>query len=317
MERGTILVILTNSVDGTADALTTLAEEAGQRVFRWNIDLWQQYALSCDGRRWLISDPLGRSIDLSAPESLVLWRKPFLTQMSFEGLALEVDDEIQARRQMEKFLQSVVALAQAECRVRLVEPYADRRVPKLYQLHAAREIYAIPRSHFGTSAAPELPGQTIAKPLGDPGVGENHIFYTRRVDPEHLFRPFPWFLQEALVGGRDVTCVYIVGRCHFYVCDFARGMESMDWRVEINTESQSEWHKLQHPNLAEWRERTVHFMESLGLYYGRLDFILKEDTLYFLECNSNGQFGWLDDEASLELHREFLSAALRPESAVG
>jgi len=57
-------------------------------------------------------------------------------------------------------------------------------------------------------------------------------------------------------------------------------------------------------------------MQCLGLHYGRLDFILHDDILYFLECNSNGQFGWLDDKNTMALHREFLAAACDPRTTV-
>jgi len=35
-------------------------------------------------------------------------------------------------------------------------------------------------------------------------------------------------------------------------------------------------------------------MDEAGLAFGRLDFLLKGPTAYFLEVNPNGQWAWLD-----------------------
>jgi hypothetical protein len=311
------LVIFTNSVDGTSDILLDLARDCGQQVIRWNADLWQSYELCFDGHRFLIFDPAGRCIDLSASDTLLLWRKPFLDQMDFGNLRIAAADENQARSQIREWLHAVVSLAGLQGRLRLVDPHGDRRVPKLFQLQVACEYFVIPQSQFGISGPQNLPkSDVIVKPLGDPGVSDSRIFYTQRVDLTQLFRPFPWFFQEAVLGGHDVTCVYIFGSCHFFVCDFARENNSVDWRVEINTPLQSKWKPLQHSKIMEWEIATQGLMSRLGLHYGRLDFILRENELLFLECNSNGQFGWLDDADSLNLHREFFLALFSEDAAV-
>lgn len=37
------------------------------------------------------------------------------------------------------------------------------------------------------------------------------------------------------------------------------------------------------------------FLDTMGLVYGALDFVVSPDGSYaFLECNSGGQFGWLE-----------------------
>jgi hypothetical protein len=312
-----MLLIPTNSVDGTCDALVRILKETGQPFFRWNVDLWQHYETFFDGACFLFTDPTGRTVDATSTDVVLLWRKPFTDLMTFEALPLETADQALAKAQIGQWLQALTGLMKPEGRVRLVEPYADRRLPKLYQLWIAKNFFAMPRSCFSVNEQPSTFGpMMITKPLGDPSVGEQNIFYTQRIDGAQLFRPYPWFVQEALVEGRDITCVHILGHSHFYECDFLRGEEAIDWRVEINTENQSGWHPLQHPRLAEWVESVNGYMKLAGLHYGRLDFILQRDTLYFLECNSNGQFGWLDDVNTLALHREFLAAACSQSSVV-
>ena len=90
----------------------------------------------------------------------------------------------------------------------------------------------MPRSHFSVSTPPaDFGPDMITKPLGDPSVRERNILFTKRVDGRQLFRPYPWLLQEALIGGQDVTCVHIAGRSRFYVRDGARDSNAIDWRV--------------------------------------------------------------------------------------
>ena len=52
-------------------------------------------------------------------------------------------------------------------------------------------------------------------------------------------------------------------------------------------------------------------MKEFDLRYGRLDFIEENDIFYFLECNPNGQFGWLDDTKTFHLHNKFVEAFLK------
>lgn len=41
------------------------------------------------------------------------------------------------------------------------------------------------------------------------------------------------------------------------------------------------------------------YMKRFGLLYGAFDFAVTDDHWYFLECNANGQFGWLEAETGL------------------
>lgn len=311
------ILILTNSMDGTADSLISISDDFEVEIFRWNIDLWRDYDVTVSGSEFSFTDPVGRSVDVLDSRVSLVWRKPFTDLMSFDNMHLDPADQDMARKQVGQLVQSVVAVMKPESRVRLVEPYADRRLPKLYQISEAQKFFSVPPSLFSfKQKSHELGLDIVAKPLGDPSTGEGNIFFTKLVDDSALLRPYPWFLQTAIIGGTDVTCVHILGKNYFFSCDYNRNKSSIDWRVEINTESQSEWRALENPKIPEWSEAVNGYMRKVGLHYGRLDFLLKEETLWFLECNSNGQFGWLDDFEDLPLHREFMRAALSKISSI-
>lgn len=317
MNKMKTIVIFTNSIDGTSDSLISLLEEISIEYFRWNIDLWQNYDISYSEKNCYISDPVGRIVDLLNPGVFLLWRKPYTNLMDFKGLSLNQDDIHQAQSQMGQWMRAVVAMMTSQRRIRLIEPYADRRIPKLFQLYEAKRFFDVPHSVFSCSSKVEEFGpKIIAKFLGDPSLNDKKILFTKYVEEKNLFRPFPWFVQEALIGGSDVTCVHILGKNYFYECNFSRNEKNVDWRTEINSECQSSWHKLNYSGLAELNNSVNSFMKELKLHYGRLDFIRKEDGIKFLECNTNGQFGWLDDHTDLILHREFLNAVLNQESQI-
>ncbi len=49
-------------------------------------------------------------------------------------------------------------------------------------------------------------------------------------------------------------------------------------------------------------DKCVAFLGRLGLVYGAFDFVEnKEGKITFLECNTNGQFRWLEDILGLPI----------------
>jgi hypothetical protein len=206
----------------------------------------------------------------------------------------------------------------ADGRAKLIEPFADQRLPKPYQLYLANNIFDVPRSIFSThSPSDYLASEVITKMLGDPSDANGNVIYTSSVIQDELHRPFPWFLQEAFIGGTDVTCVHILGKNCLYECSFSRTETKLDWRTEINTDTQSSWRLLDIPDSHEIYKSINTYMGQSNLHYGRLDFIRLGNRIIFLECNPNGQFGWLDDASALTLHRRFLEAVLDPRSRIG
>lgn len=50
-------------------------------------------------------------------------------------------------------------------------------------------------------------------------------------------------------------------------------------------------------------EKCFAFLDDLGLRFGAFDFALTESGPVFLECNPNGQWGWIEDETGLPIAR--------------
>ncbi len=280
-------------------------------MFRFNIDQWALYELKVTSDSIILTDPVGRVIDALHPNTVLLWRKPIPHSTEFEATR---PDRTILSSQLVSIIRGIHRTLTPRQQVGLIEPESDNRLAKIYQLISAKQNFPVPEWELSIQDASISANSVITKMLGTPQLPDGRIIYTTAVDQHNLARPFPWFLQKAIPNGSDITCVFIGGECFYYKSDYKRSSESLDWRQEINTENESPWTRISSEEIGSPDEKIALLMHEWNLHYGRLDFILDADgTLWFLECNPNGQFGWLDDRATLTLHKKFLSAALNPD----
>jgi len=295
-------------LDGSSDVLVQIARKAKIEIFRYNIDLFKAYEIICTKSQFTISDPEGRVVDVRSDGYKLLWRKPFLDLLLNE----KSDTTFPILRgNLSSVLRTIIETARARGLISLVEPYADERLTKLKQLHDAAELFNVPDYVFSILENRFHQTEAITKALGGATSSDNKVLFTSKVAPSDLERPFPWFVQSAITGGKDITAVYIDGKTWFFECAYPRSEQNLDWRTEINTLGQSQWRPWKNGESIELQLRVEKLLKKWNLRYSRLDFILDNDNiLWFLECNPNGQFGWLDDE-DLNLHKAFLASSLK------
>jgi hypothetical protein len=208
------LFIPTSSTDGTCDVLVGLFKDADVPTFRWNVDLWEHYEVRINNDRCEFSDPTGRLVDLYKDDVFLLWRKPFVELAIDAEQRLSPENLAFAKSELRQILVLVDAIFRVRQRAIFIEPYADRRLPKLLQLKFASEFFDVPPFAFSVRQN-SLDDPIVIKPLGDPQVGRK-IFYTTKFSSASLLRPFPWFSQRAILGGSDITCVYLDGDVNFF-----------------------------------------------------------------------------------------------------
>lgn len=300
------LFIISNSIDSTSDVLISLCNKYNVEHFRWNIDLWQSYQITVSSTESKI-EINSRSIDILNDDYVTIWRKPFINLADI-SVPIPSTEKKFIQEQFNSWLQYLCSIFRKRNALRLVEPLGDRILPKLTQLSIAKKYFKVPEYCFSTKSSILESTEIITKPLGDPTISDGKILYTTKVKKQDLFYPYPWFTQSGIIGGSDVTCVHILGRNYFFKSEFQRSANNLDWRTEINSENQSRWVVFETIHLEILNEATNQFMNDCGLKYGRLDFILSDDELFFLECNPNGQFGWLDHPVNLSLHKSFFDA---------
>ncbi len=308
-----MLLLLTNSIDGTADVLVHLCAESRQPVFRFNIDLWLDYRFAWTPSGFAIRDPSERTVN-SEDVSACLWRRPSL-QDTPEWRGGTAEDRAATEAELHAIVREIAEWARARRRLRLIEPSAPRRVGRLAQMRVASEFFVVPDWSVGWGfrwpAGKRMVKRFVPEPLG---LRRDRYIFVRAVDTERLSPDFPWLIQDIGEGVRDATVLYVNGRCF--------GFEMRMTRAELGVE---DWRTLTDSDRDQWRpralaandqERITAYMKRLGLRFGRLDFLAGEQQLTFLEVNPNGQFGWLDDPGEWPLHRAVLDAALDPASTI-
>ena len=283
-----MLLILTNSVDSTSDEI--VRRIGAGRVFRLNIDQWRQYRLVIDRDGFEISDPSGRSIRESKVRACYLRKPTFDDPIDIPASG---SPEAWTRSEVGAVIGEIYGMCRSRGLVRLVEKGAGIRVGKLQQLRAAERFFRVPRwqYHWG-DAVRGFPERAVAKPLGADFVQDWRFFFTSEVVPAELDIGFPWFVQERIDASHDETVVYVDGTIFAFRLD--RGtISGIDWRRDIFSRA-LEWRR--QPQDGAFESAVRGFMESAGLAFGRLDFLVRNGERVFLEVNPNGQWGWLDLE---------------------
>lgn len=307
-----MLLLLSNSLDGTADVLVGLCREREAPVFRFNIDLWRSYRFAWTPDGFAIQDPTGRQLS-SAEITACLWRRPSLRDTpAWEGTT---EDRAATEAELHTLMRELADWARARGVLRLIEPSGPRRVGRLTQMRVAQSFFQVPEWTVGWGIRLP-PGRRMVKrfttePIGPDG---DRYLFVQSVDAERLSPDFPWLTQAIAPGIRDATVLYVTGRCFGFEMAATRaelGVE--DWRTRVSHQ-EDVWRPW--PLAADLAGRIDAYMARLGLKFGRLDFLTTADEPYFLEVNPNGQFGWLDDAGDWPLHRAVLDAVLDHAAAI-
>jgi len=308
-----MLLLLSNSIDETADVLMQLCRERAAPAFRFNIDLWADYRFAWQHDGFVIHDPKGRTAS-SGDVSACLWRRPSLLDTPlWKGGT--IDDRDATAAELHTIVRELAAWAAATGRLRLIEPGGARRAGRLTQMRLARRFFHVPEWTVGWGFR-SPPGRRMVKRLSTEGLGsaKDRYIFVRSVDAERLSPSWPWLLQDVATGTHDATVLHVNGRSFAFLLENSRDeLNVEDWRTRIGA-YRDRWIPW---SLAPDLSRSIDaYMKCLGLRFGRLDFLVGKDEVSFLEVNPSGQFGWLDSAPDWSLHNAVLSAALDPSSSI-
>lgn len=110
--------------------------------------------------------------------------------------------------------------------------------------------------------------------------------------------PFPGIYQTFVDKAREWR-VTVVGDKVFPAAIYTDDSAKDDWRVHQLTDT-VRFTKEDLPDGID--EKCVQFLGKMGLKFGAFDFIETIDgEVIFLECNPNGQYGWLEDRLELPI----------------
>jgi glutathione synthase/RimK-type ligase-like ATP-grasp enzyme len=186
--------------------------------------------------------------------------------------------------------------------------YADY---KLTQLMVAREVgFTIPNTlvtNTWESINKILPEKIILKPSFDGYLYEsNHmrIACTKLLDnhPSKLptaTNPYPGLWQPYLSKAREWRITVVAGK-FFDAAIYTTKNAKDDWRVHQLDKRKVRFKSETFPDIQ--KKKCLRYLKKMGLKFGAFDFVEDEDgKITFLECNSNGQYGWLEDRLGFDI----------------
>lgn len=279
-----MLLLITGASDGTSDRLVN--ELGGDIVFRFNYDLFNDYSLEFTPDYWKIINPAGHSIDSEIVTSCFWWK-------AFNFYLLN----------QEEFIVEEVKYIFRElyhwCRLRGLtrgNPHDfHNHMGKINILSVASKYFKTPTTLTsfqlgGVSKLGDL--NVVAKSFTSGLTTTNKSLMTTAVAKETLHPDFPWFLQELIPSNSDIT-VFICGGDLFAYSRDRSNLKGLDWRTEQDfTGNIKEWNRFE---LNKKDAQSVRgFCKEIGVDWGRMDLMKRDDDLVFLEFNANGQWVFLD-----------------------
>ena len=180
---------------------------------------------------------------------------------------------------------------------------------KILQKLVARDVgFSIPHTVFSNNidAIRVLENKTLAiKPICSydiPTEGGSIVFYVQKVDYDKVmslgseaFRNTVNFIEEYTFKKYELRTTVVDG--HFFTAKIESQKMSeetgaVDWRQGYDYAIQ--FTPIETP--PELKQPCLDFLNYFDLHFGCFDFILTPDNKYvFLECNTNGQWLWLED----------------------
>lgn len=290
-----VLLLISNSYDATADLL--VSRLGREKVFRFNFDLWHDYHFEITGKNFFISDPTGREIK-NDQVAKVLWRKPW-SRVAFRP-ASRSDEDRYYDGEMLYAMRDLVNLLWLDGKLVLVEPFAELHAGKFIQLRLAEAHFQVPQYQFrlGADTIFQENQETVVKSLTMEPVGnhqDRELLFTTKVDDRSLSADCPWMVQRYVRAHKDITIAFVYDRLFAFELDRQVFLgQAVDWRELPADWEQGDWQP--HPLPEDVATGVFGFMKDMGLHFGRLDFLWGPDGYFFLEVNSNGEWGWLDPE---------------------
>lgn len=289
-----LTLLIANSIDYLADLL--VARLGSDRVFRYNTDLWRDYALCFSAAGIEIADPTGRSV-IDSDIAKVYRRSSMRGSVLFPQIRM-TDLERYAEEEVHAAWADLLNIFWDQGKMVLSQPLATLRSGKLQQLRVAPKYFEITPYRFVFKRADCLrPGTvSVCKSFNfkyADGVG----FYSSKIEEGDLDPAQPWLLTDFIDATHDVTIAVVRDEIFGFELDRSQFInETIDWRRSPVRHAHRGWTRLEVP--AALRAGLFGFMAEVGQHFARVDFLRKGERYVFLEANYNGEWGWLDPDST-------------------
>lgn len=301
-----MLLIITNRNDFTADFLITRLLELNKPYFRFNSE-------DIPDSKFLFSPSSSHSkreitikskkLDLTSVQAVWYRRKIY-----YPSTPNSEDDINFIGAEVIRFMDGLIACPA----VLWVNPPHTLLLAenKVYQLRLAAQIgFDLPKSIISNEGEAlrkfmkDINGEVICKPIFRGLYSKNknnYAIYTSRIQISDLLddqeiQNCPVYLQEEIPKGVDVRVTFI-GKKVWPVEITYMGSPPIDWRSDYKNAT-FKIATLPKPI----KEKCRKMMEILGIKYAAFDFVLHNNSWYFLEVNPTGEWAWLERTLGLPM----------------
>ena len=278
-----MLLLLTGSSDGTADRIVQASELP---VFRFNLDLFDEYEVIFSPGKWSITNPSGLTIN-SENASRVFWWKAFSYGLDLDSFLLE---------EVKYFFRELYSWFGYRNAIIGNPPNTENHIGKLRQLEIASKYFSVSETQLriGVPFEENTGKKYVIKSLTSGLTVSNKAMYTQEVDLSKLSPDLLWYAQELVAAESDLTVLVFGNNLRCFSRSRAK-LEGLDWRAEQFTDA-SKWVPYDLGDAI--KAKLLSFCEELGVEWGRIDLMkrVNSDELLFLEMNMNGQWVFLDFE---------------------
>jgi len=296
------IFIVTSSYDTTVDFLVK-KYNSKYNIIRLNLDKLEKYKISITNNYIYYEDYEANLFikDLFKCIKSIYFRKIFLPSLE--------DYEQKYRNYMQKEIYNFIIgfVDSFEGKV-LSKPTFLRLIEnKIYQLYLAEKLgFTCPNSIISNDTnfinKKITPFKWIAKPLSTGKItDEKHILTNVINNKINNVELSPTYFQEKIESDYELRITYINNK--FYTVKIISN--TVDWRNNIN----ATFELIETPKIV--FDECMKFIRYTNLKFGAFDYMVKDKIYYFLECNPNGQWLWLEIKLDLDISKnimEYLNA---------
>lgn len=310
------VLLLTNELDVGSDLVVRVLRERQVAFLRINTERMSERSFSWIGGKFSVKTPRGL---MELDDVRAVWlRQPVWP--TFEGTIAEAEV---LQNQWRAAVRGLAALGASWMNPVDAGLAAESKILQLAT--AIRVGLDVPATCVSNdldlvrSFADAHQGRVVVKaidaPLIDDGTTSRFVF-TSRLDLAMLagrdnLESVPMIFQEEIADKRDVRILVVDGEAFAFAIDADPG--EVDWR-RIGREAVIT-HIAAPPDVI---SNCQSFLAALGLRYGAFDFAVNADRYAFLECNQNGEWGWLQRATGAPVAGTIASALTRmPQIAAG
>lgn len=256
-----------------------------------------EFDLIYNGKKQILSD-----------YSSAWYRHPEIYNLNLPDKAKQLSLEYEITSLQESFWQQVPEKAWFNHPARMKQAQA-----KLSQLVLAKELgFSVPSTVVSNTwegvdmltESKDCSDIIVKMPKGVLYESNNtKVLYATKLDEQKRqelshTNPFPAFYQHYKQKAREWR-ITVIGEYTFPVAIYTTDKAKDDWRRhQLTSDVQFKAEELSDAII----EKCVRYLGKVGLLYGAFDFIEDNDgQLTFLECNTNGQYRWLEDLLALPI----------------